>query len=118
MTTPLHLAVEKNDETLVKLLLKNDADVDIQDGVGDTPLHVSAHRKIFGISQLLIESGCNINLSNFIGRTPLDLAFSGRNETLVKMLLKMTREGLYTKEIYYCTNLLGLRVNIATQREH
>ena len=59
--TPLHKAVTQKDVPLVKVLLENKADVDIQGKNGETPLHLCALYGFSEISQLLIKSGCNIN---------------------------------------------------------
>jgi len=71
--TPLHSAVDGNNVADVKLLLKKNAEVNIQNSFGNTPLHISTLEGLCDISQLFIDSGCNKNLTNREGKTPLDL---------------------------------------------
>ena len=71
--TPLHFAVRGKNVADVGLLLKNNADANIQDIQRITPLHISLDHGFSNISQLLIDSGCNRKLKNVKGKTPLDL---------------------------------------------
>ena len=70
--TPLHSAVNVKNVADVELLLKYNADANVQNPAGNTPLHISSRCGFSNISQLLIDSGSNKNLKNRDGKTPLD----------------------------------------------
>ena len=72
--TALRSAIHGNNANVVKVLLANNADADIQDDKGDTALHVSSGEGFCDISQLLVDSGCEINVRNRCGVTPLFFA--------------------------------------------
>lgn len=52
--TPLHLAVQHNRDTLVKMLLENQADIGIQDHAGNTPYDLAKHKLDGAIAPLLM----------------------------------------------------------------
>ncbi|XP_067020792.1 uncharacterized protein [Acropora muricata] len=91
--TPLHSAVHGENVAEVELLLKNNADANIQDYQGNTPLHISTCKGFSNISQLLMESGCKINGRSFMGETPLHCAVRSKNVADVKLLLKNNADG-------------------------
>ncbi|XP_015765570.1 PREDICTED: receptor-interacting serine/threonine-protein kinase 4-like, partial [Acropora digitifera] len=70
------------------LLLRNNADANVQDNVGNTPLHISTRKRFCDISQLLVHSGCKINVRNDDGETPLHSAVGGNNVAHVNLLLR------------------------------
>ena len=51
--TPLHIAVKKNDQRAVNLLLKYQASIDCLDKWGETPLMLAKRKKIKTIEALL-----------------------------------------------------------------
>lgn len=44
--TPLHLACSLGDDAILRLLLKNGADILLKDKKGDTPLHIAANKAL------------------------------------------------------------------------
>ena len=73
-STPLHCAVWKGHEDVVRFLIEAGADVNAQnenDHWGTTPLHAAAHANQKGIAEMLIERGADINAVDREGRTPL-----------------------------------------------
>ncbi|XP_048841910.1 NF-kappa-B inhibitor epsilon [Brienomyrus brachyistius] len=72
--TPLHLAVELHDMTLVSLLLSKGANVDAAMFNGCTPLHLAVGRQDASIATLLCQSGADRMLKNMEDETALDLA--------------------------------------------
>ncbi|MBN3275224.1 IKBE inhibitor, partial [Polyodon spathula] len=72
--TPLHLGVELHDQSLVSLLLKKGADVDMVMYNGCTPLHLAVGRQDASIANLLCQSGADKLLRNLEGETAQDLA--------------------------------------------
>lgn len=62
--TPLHIAVRKNDEGIVKLLLEYQSNTNTQDDFGDTPLIDAVRNKNQIIIELLICNEADINIKN------------------------------------------------------
>lgn len=84
--TPLHYAVENKNIKLVALLLKHNADPDVQNYANDTPLHIACDTeayderdrrhfyvdtRVVAIVKLLLEYGANPNLQNAGQYAPL-----------------------------------------------
>ncbi|RDD46134.1 E3 ubiquitin-protein ligase MIB1 [Trichoplax sp. H2] len=91
--TPLHIAIDKANVKMIELLLERDADINLQDMIGNTPLHkiirtltqILAREKQSGtyekiaktsalsIISMLLSKGANINIKDNEGSTPYDL---------------------------------------------
>ena len=78
-------------ENLSRLLLKHNADVNIQDNGGCTPLHLSAHNSSYSeIIDLLVKYGVqNINIRDSEGLTPLQMSVRHGNAQAVKRLVDL-----------------------------
>ncbi len=79
--SPLHWAVHRKNEALVRLLLERGMDPDVRDAYGWTPLHLSVEENWLEGVDLLLRAGANVNAVTFkpLGRypsrmTPTDLA--------------------------------------------
>ena len=74
----LHLAVLKDNQEIVQLLLDNGADIDIKalDEFKGSPLEWAAFFGIKDMAVFLVESGAGINSKNAYGTTPLDATSS------------------------------------------
>ena len=74
----LHIAVLKSNEEIIKILLENEADINIKakDAYGGSPLEWACFWGIEEMVELLIGKGANINSKNNMGGTPLDSASS------------------------------------------
>lgn len=80
--TSLHFAATGYCEA-VSLLLKNGADPNIKDSMGNTPLHIAAiNNNKFVASVLLHYKNCRINSLNRIGYTPLAMSMFNFNYEL------------------------------------
>ena len=86
--SPLNLAACRNNYMGISILLEHGANIDIQDGAGDTALHYSVCQGLLSVSQLLTDSGCNVNLRDSREHTPLYLAAKNKHEHLVKHLVE------------------------------
>ncbi len=89
----LHYAVEKDDYDLVNSLIKNGANVNIQDRNNKTALHyaVSSYGDIQNVNKmvmLLVESGAKIDTQDSDGKTALHYAAASNKDEIVRLLLK------------------------------
>lgn len=92
-------ACSEGQTSTVQLLLKNDADVNLCDGEGNSPLYVACVTGYDEIVQLLLENGANVNLCNENGFTPLCEASKDGRDNIVKLLVsKGANIDMYTKE--------------------
>ena len=80
-------AVKNKDIKLVRLLLKQRADVNASQGDGATALHWAAYVDDLTSADLLIRSGASVNAVNDDGATPLHLACTNRSAPMVERLL-------------------------------
>src|SRR5262245_58549202 len=67
-------AVEKGDTETVRVLLQQNADVNVAAADGATALAWAAHRDDLDVAQLLIRAGAKVDAANEYGVTPLSLA--------------------------------------------
>lgn len=72
--TALMIAVIRGNIRVVRELIKNKADLDIQDDTGETALIFAIQNKNEEIVKLLIESGADIRLKNIFGETAYNIA--------------------------------------------
>jgi ankyrin repeat protein len=84
--TALHLAAAWGQVEAASLLLKEGANINAQNVVGDYPLH-SAVDSIQSI-KLLIKAGADVNAKNYSGQTILHLAANGGKPAIVKVLIE------------------------------
>jgi ankyrin repeat protein len=84
--TPLHWAVEYDNEEIIELLLKHGANPDATDGLNETPLHWAAWTGHLKSAKLLLKYSADITVKNAGGFTPLDLAVKQDHQTLIELL--------------------------------
>ena len=99
--TPLHLAVESGNTTMVALLLEAGADVNVR-GDSVTPLHLAAFYGNAQISEALLKAGAAVNAAGFRhDDTPLHVAALHGHLNVVKVLLaqgaSVSRENMLHK---------------------
>ena len=73
-TTPLHWAVYRVDEELVKALLARGAKADVANAYGASPLSEAARVANLSLVGMLLDGGADANRANEDGETPLMLA--------------------------------------------
>jgi ankyrin repeat protein len=73
-TTPLHWAVYRVDEELVKALLARGAKADVVNAYGSSPLSEAVRVANPALVEALIKAGADVNRSNQDGQTPIMLA--------------------------------------------
>jgi len=84
----LFQAVIESNETSVKSLLAEGAEVDARDEIGKTPLIIAADKGYFPIVQLLIQNGADINAQHNLQWTALMFAAGNGHSTIVKLLVE------------------------------
>ncbi|KAI8787368.1 ankyrin-3 [Biomphalaria glabrata] len=86
--SPLLVASEQGHLDIVKILLKNQARVDIFDEHGKTALHLAAENGHEQVADMLLYQKAFVNAKSKHGLTPLHLAASNGNVALVKLLIE------------------------------
>ena len=86
--TALHLAASNGHTEIAKLLLANNADVNVMNAVGqtETALHIAAWKGHPEIAKLLLANNADVNVIDTVGQTPLIFA-AGRGHTEIVELL-------------------------------
>ena len=82
-------AARGGDKERVLRLIREGADVNVKNLLGETPLHLaSRHDGHVKVVKLLLEKGLDVNVTNSSGHTPLHIASSYSKVDLVKLLLE------------------------------
>lgn len=83
--TPLHVAVEKKNMTLVKVLLSIGVDINSKEGCGATALSLAVINADAAMCQLLLENFAEFQGEMFVGiPTPMEMALLMENESLIQ----------------------------------
>lgn len=86
--TPMHIAVKNRREDIVKLLMKNDADVNLFDNNNLTPLMLAIETCNLRMTKLLLDNkSVDVNLSKSDGERALSLAVRKKNIGILKKLI-------------------------------
>ena len=84
---PLHVAIRSESTQLVSLLISKGANVNIQNGLGDTPVHVAARHGLKDILELLLkEAEAETEIRNLKGLLPLHVAILNGQLACVRLL--------------------------------
>ncbi|CAF0712636.1 unnamed protein product [Brachionus calyciflorus] len=112
--SPLLLCAEGGNETLVKLLVSNGADVNMSPSgdlavehilAGQTPLYGAAKKGHYHICKYLIENGAKVNAETMTGATPLYTAVEEGHFEICELLIEfeadvnMCPHGDWAKEL-------------------
>ena len=85
--TPLINACQLGFCKIAKLLIENDASLNLQDVDGNTALHWAVINNKTDIVQMLLDDKrCILNIKNRKGMTPIALAFQGNHLDIAKMI--------------------------------
>lgn len=88
----LHLAILRNEQQVLLLLMQNKVDVNIVNQDGNTPLYLAVKSNNKEVIDILIKNGANINAVNNNGDTSLHLAVAMNNEEIMKYLIAYQAE--------------------------
>ena len=88
-STPLMVAVEKQQLGAVRFLLNQGADVNLKDDYGFTALHLAAESSMYEAVICLVKNGADVNAVNFRDVTPLMMACDDdSNMDIVRYLMR------------------------------
>jgi ankyrin repeat protein len=82
----LHQAAGGGSEEIIKILHKNELDVNGRDRYGRTPLHYAAEKGREETTRLLISLGANLNVRSLSGRTPFNVAEEFKRNNVATIL--------------------------------
>lgn len=85
--TGLHYAAMNGNLTIIAILIKASAKLDVKDKLGNTPLHLAADRNQVDAVQLLLDVGAPVDQENKNGMTALMVAANRGNIEIVRSLL-------------------------------
>ncbi|KAK4085296.1 uncharacterized protein Triagg1_286 [Trichoderma aggressivum f. europaeum] len=104
--TPLLFAVQRENKSIVKLLLDNGAKVDFKDEkLVETPLLTAAEKGLEDIVELLLDKGADINSCDRPSNTPLRVASKAGHYGMVRLLLDNGARVDFTHSRYQHTPL-------------
>jgi len=86
--TPLLVAVARGHSDIVKILLKNGANPDIQNVEGNGPIHFAVRFNNQEFVETLIDAGADINLPDWQSFTPLHLAAKHNLPAMAQILIE------------------------------
>lgn len=86
--TPLHLASQRGQYRVARILIELGADVHMTSAGLHTPLHVAAETGHTSTSRLLIKHQADVHAQSVLGLTPLHLAAQRGHLATVKMLIE------------------------------
>lgn len=87
--TALQAASQNGHVEVVKVLIANHADLEIEDKDGDRAVHHASFGDEAGVVDLLATAGCDINARNKKRQTPLHIAVNKGHVAVVKRLLEL-----------------------------
>lgn len=87
--TALQAASQNGHLEVIKILLKNNADVEIEDKDGDRAVHHAAFGDEPTVIEVLAQSGADLNARNKRRQTPLHIAVNKGHVGVVKALLEL-----------------------------
>ena len=114
--TPLHISCQNGYFDISKLLLLNNAEINISDNERNTPLHYSIQGNYFEVSKLLINYLKDYSIfkkKNIYGQNIMNLAHKSRNEKIRNLFENYIDKKLISEENLNKTemNLLNLALS-------
>ena len=86
--TPLLVAASKGNADMVRLLLKNGADLDAKDDCDNNALHIACSKGHADVANRLIKAGCDVASIAGNGATALHLAARKGHDDVIDLLLE------------------------------
>ncbi|MDF2866700.1 MAG: uncharacterized protein K0S11_170 [Gammaproteobacteria bacterium] len=85
--TPIIYAIENDNEAVCELLIRNGADVEATNDIGNKPLHIAAENGFTKIGQILLDNNAKINAYSTEGKTAYHYAVKHAQDEFKKMLV-------------------------------
>ena len=85
--TALHYGALNGNLTIIAILIKASAKLDVKDRLGNTALHLAADRNQAEAARLLLDVGASVDAENKNGMTPLMIAANRGSLEIVQALL-------------------------------
>uniref|UniRef100_A0A8C2J501 Serine/threonine-protein phosphatase 6 regulatory ankyrin repeat subunit B-like n=1 Tax=Cyprinus carpio TaxID=7962 RepID=A0A8C2J501_CYPCA len=125
--SPLLLAAEQGHTEVVKILLQNNARVDVFDEEGKAAIHLAAEQGHQDIVDILLAHKAFVNTKTKLGLTPLHLSAQNGSAQLVKLLVETHQASVdalslkkqtplhlaaFSGQLDVCSSLLNLKADI------
>jgi hypothetical protein len=91
---PLEVACEQGNLPAIKELLKQEADVNIQDHWGRTPLAIACLNNRVDLVSILLEHNADVNQADNNGITPFHYALINDNNDIIEKLLEINKSNV------------------------
>lgn len=111
---PIHLAILTEHAEIFKLILKQQANLEIIDFRGRTPLLQAMHILWFEAADLLVRNGANVNAIDNSGATPMSYAVRAKTGFLFVKLLIENGADVNHREGFRSTPLLMTAIGEST----
>ena len=86
--TPLHFAIKDQNLNMIRILIKYNADIELEDTYKETALNCAVRTGYIEIIKYLLEQGAEVNTHASDSTTPLEIAIYNRDAASVNMLKK------------------------------
>jgi ankyrin repeat protein len=110
--TALHYAAQRGSLECVKLLIKNEAEINELTNKLETPLHIATQLNFFQVAQVLIESGAKVNAATNKNKKPIHFAAKQNFTEIVQLLIENKAD------LNCTTNNNETPLFLATKRNH
>ncbi|KAH8586822.1 ankyrin repeat-containing domain protein [Bisporella sp. PMI_857] len=102
--SPLHQAIESNQLSVGKILIREGCDIDSQDSEGCTALHYAVRKGNFTFCELLMCAGASAMIPNSDNATPVYQAWATSRDTIFRLLcpnmLERMKYGIWKAFLY------------------
>lgn len=108
--TPLHIAVDSNNENIIQLIISLGGDVNGVDYYGETPLYRAVSNGYLNVIQTLLDSGADVYFEAYGNKnlnTSLVLADSFSDRTYYNLLLPFTKGHRNWKKVRTIAKVYG-----------
>ena len=95
---PLHLAVQRDSVDVIRLLIKNGAELEAECEGGRTPLHIAAFHNSAAAAKLLISLGAQIDSRGIDGTLPIHIAAEYGSREVLQVLIDSRPDTINSKD--------------------
>ena len=72
--SPIFYTIDENNKDAFKFLIRQGANINLQNADGETPLEIATRKNLSDFVQILIKKGAKINTKDAKGKTPFDIS--------------------------------------------